>query len=598
MKKLFCIVSILLLSGGIAAVELPEKWEVDFLKCDEKTFLKGVDINSNPQMLELSEKVVNLDNFARRNDSAVLRCFIDSDREQTIWLGIGCKVFSLKLNGQMIYDFRQYGLGNDTENVSVIDHKIPLKLQPGRNELLLNTRRTHWKLDYCYGKNRDIRWDLAVKILHGYQPVKAALAHPELVLRPDKDSVMFSFVTTEMIPAGVDYRKKGDTAWLREYDTVGDLILREQSRIHRVRISGIADWGDIEYRLVLLEPPAGRDGFRKPLWASRIYKEVYTPVKTLLNPNRTEFSFLLFGDTQLSISEGYKTVTQRMAAINKLKNIPEFKQADFYVHIGDMDSVSHSAEKVLLESLFNAFAPLPNEKQKAWVTVHGNHETNGIAAENWYDHFTMPGEKGYYSFQLGEVFFIVLDCGDISARGKLDAFNGPLLDMEKLFRKQTQWLKKIRQSEQFRNAGFRVVLSHTEPQIAGGLMNDSVRKLTAELLADDSDENRIHLWIGGHVHRYWRAARRDSSIISRRQYAKVPAVASAPVNWVTVDGPKGDSSKPIFSYLAVKCTPEKLHIKAIDENGMKFDEFTVDTKGTLKEIYRDETLKKHPLKNK
>ena len=157
-------------------------------------------------------------------------------------------------------------------------------------------------------------------------------------------------------------------------------------------------------------------------------------------------------------------------------------------------------------------------------------------------------------------------------------------------------MKKIRESVEFRNAKFRVVLSHAEPQVAGGKMNDNIRALTAELLAWNRDENRIHLCSGGHVHRYWRAARGDSAIVSRQKYAKDPAVATAPVNWVTVDGPKGDSTKPDFSYLAVKCTAEKLHIKAIDEKGSKFDEFTVDRQGRLKEIYRDKSLKKHIFK--
>ncbi len=595
MKTFFSIAATLFISTLILAADLPEKWEIKFFRCDEKTFLKGLSADDAKQQILLSEKVVNLDETAENSNSAAVRCFIDSEKEQTVWLGVGCKVFSVTLNGKMIYDFRTYGLGNDTEMVNYMDHKIPLDLKAGRNELLLNTRRTNWKLDYCYGKDRKNDWLLTVKILKDYQPVKAALAHPELVLRPDRDSVMFSFVTTEMIPAGVDYRKKGDSGWLREYDTVGDLVLREQSRIHRIRISGIAGWEDIEYRLVLLEPPAGRDGFRKPLWASRLYKEIYSPVKTLRNPDRKEFSFLLFGDTQLSISEEYKTVAQRVGLINKLKNFPEFKQADFFVHIGDLDSVFHSTEKILLQNLLDLFSPAPGEVHKPWVLVRGNHETNGIAAENWYDHFMMPEDKGYYSFQLGDVFFIVLDCGDISNAKALDAYNGPLLDMKKLFRKQSQWLEKVRLSPEFRNAKFRVVLSHTEPQIASGQMNKNIRELTEKLLADNSDSGRIHLWIAGHVHRYWRAERNSTSMVSRSAYAKKAAVSVSPVNWITCDGPKENSVEPDFSYIVVKCSPEKLHIKAIDDNGRKFDEFEIDTNGNLKELYLDKELKRFQL---
>ena len=590
------IYSLLLLSAAawIGAVELPQMWDVKFFKLDEKVFLKGLTIGDNPQQISLSGKVVNLDTLANGCDSAALRCFIDSNKAQKAWLGIGNKVFSLSLNGKKIYDFRRHGLGNDTEYVSFTDHKIPLNLKAGRNELLINTRRTQWLLDYCYGKNRDIRWDFAVKILKDYQPVKAALAHPEIVLRPDKDSVCFSFVTTEKIPAGVDYRKKGDTKWQREYDTVGDLVLRENTTAHRVKIEGISGWGDIEYRLVLLEPPAGRDGYRKPLWASRLYKEVYTPVKTLRKPDRKEFSFLLFGDTQLSLSESCRTVEDRRKLMNKLKSFPEFKQADFMVHIGDMDSVFHSVEQVLRRDFLDLFAPEKNQTVRPWVLVRGNHETNGIAAENWFDHFQMPQDKSYYSFRLGDVFFIVLDCGDVSKASNLDGYSGPLLDMERLFRKQSQWLANVRRSPEFRNARFRVVLSHAEPQIAADKMNEKIRKLTSDLLADTSDSGRIHLWLAGHVHKYWRTSA-GSNILTGRLSTPKPALTKAPVNWVTVDGPKGSGAFPDFSYLSVKCTPEKLHITAIDQNGIKFDQFEVDRKGTLKELYRSAELKNYPL---
>ena len=595
MKPLYSLLLLLTAAAWCYAVELPVKWDVNFCKLDEKTFLKGVTIGDKPQQITLSEKVVNLDDLANGCDSAALRCFISCDKAETVWLGIGSKVFSLSVNGKLIYDFRKYGLGNDTEDVSINDHKIPLELSAGRNELLINTRRTHWRLDFCYGKNRPVRWDLAVKILNDYKPVKAALAHPEVALRPDKESLFFSFVTTEKIPAGVDYRKKGDTRWLREYDTVGDLVLRENTFVHRVRINGIAGWGDIEYRLVLLEPPAGRDGFRKPLWASRVYKEVYTPVKTLRNPDRQEFSFLLLGDTQLSVSESCKTVEQRRNLMNKLKSFPEFEQADFLVHIGDVDSVFHSVEKVLLSDFLDIFTADNKQKVRPWVMVRGNHETNGIAAEKWFDHFQMPEDKSYYSFQLGEVFFIVLDCGDISNADDLDGYNGPLLDMEKLFRKQSQWLAQVRRSPEFRNARFRIVLSHTEPQIAGGKMNENIRKMTSELLADTSDSGRIHLWLAGHVHRYWRAAAGSNILTGRVTSPKPPALTTAPVNWVTVDGPKGKGATPDFSYLSVKCSPEKLHVTAIDENGKKIDQFEIDQKGVLKELYRSNELKNYPL---
>ena len=597
MKK--CLTLIFAVAALIsAAVSLPEAWDASFCKIDEKTFLKGLTVSSSPQKIALSEKVLNLDTIAKGSDSAAIRGYIQSDKAQTVWLGIGCKLFSLSLNGKQIYDFREYGLGYDVTDVTVRDHIIPLELKAGRNELLFNTRRTNWKYDYVYGKNRKITWDLALKLLKDYKPVKAQLAHPEMALRPDKDSIMFSFVTTEAIPAGVDYRKKGSKEWLREYDTVGDLVLREKSRVHRVRISGIADWGDIEYRLVLLEPPAGQEGLRRPCRSPRIYKEVLTPVKVLRNANKKVFSFILFGDTQRSLSKSCQTVEQRRELLKKMRSFPEYKESDFVVHIGDTDSYIHNIEKYLLTDLFNDFAPNKGEALRPLLLVRGNHDSNGMAAEDWYDYFQMPDEKSYFTFQLGEVFFIVLDCGEYFSGAKHQAINGPLVDMKKLFSKQAQWLKKVRRSEEFRNAKYRVVLAHGEVQIATSKFNENIRNLTMDMLRDDSESGRIHLWLSGHCHRYWRAAKNSTSLVTRIRPVRAPALAVSPVNWLTCDGPKGSSAKPDFSYIAVKCSPEKLHVKAIDENGKTFDEFVIDPEGKLKTLYLDKELKDYPLPTK
>ena len=109
MKK--CLTLIFAVAALIsAAVSLPEKWDVEFFKLDEKGFLKGLKVGKNPQKIALSEQVIDLMSVSKGADNAAIRGFIDSDKPQTVWLGVGCKVFSLSLNGKLIYDFREYGL--------------------------------------------------------------------------------------------------------------------------------------------------------------------------------------------------------------------------------------------------------------------------------------------------------------------------------------------------------------------------------------------------------------------------------------------------------------------------------------------------------
>ena len=603
MKKFYFLL-FMLLSCLMTAAELPKQWDLWYWNPDDKTFLR-VHTPDSPGFkslqnvhyrgkTELTEAGIDLNTAARGWGAAFFRGSIHSEKDQTMWLGVGCRIFSVVLNGNVIYDLRWKGLGNDFQPVTAKDHIFALPLKSGRNEIVISTKRTNFLMDYCYGANRDIEWRLAVKEHKNYSPAKAELAHPEMVLRPDKGSFMFSFVTKSPVPAGIDYRVKGTDRWVREWDLAGDFILREKSRIHRIRINDVPSGKDVEYRIVLLEPPAGLDGMRRALWTNRQYKEVLLPVKTLRNPDRKEFSFFVFGDTQLSISTTCRTVEDRKNFMNRMRSIPEYKKSDFIVHIGDEDSYFHNVEDFLLTNFFDNFSVSSGEIVQPWILVRGNHEADGLAAEDWYDYFQMPEDKSYYAFRLGNVLFISLDCGDFSAKTKYSSFNGPVTDLDSLYKRQSAWLEKLRRTKAYKQAKYRIILSHSEPQISNGEIERKIRELTAPLLNDDSPEGRIHLWIAGHVHQYWRAAKGARTLVARNQ-RKNPALKFSPVNWVSVDGPKGNSSNPNFSYLYVKVTEKEISVKAVDENGRPLDEFTVDQTGNFKELFRSKELKDMPF---
>lgn len=588
----------------LSAAPLPDQWDAWYWKTDDKQFLKC----PTPHVrefkalkdvkrvtLQMPQAGFDFNKLAQGWDAALVRGYIHSKKAETMWLGVGCRIFSVAVNGKIVYDIRYKGLGNDYEPVTVNDHTIALPLIAGKNEISIATKRTNFLQDYCYGANRKIEWRLVLKEQKEYQPVKAELAYPEMVLRPGNNSVMFSFITKQPVPAGIDYRVKGTKNWKREWDLAGDFVLREKSRLHRILLSDLPSGKDLEYRIVLLEPPAGLDGMRRALWTKRQYREVFQPVKTLRNPDRKEFSFFVLGDTQLSLSTTCQTVAARAGFMRKMRALPEYKKSDFIVHVGDADSYAHDIERDLLKKFFLDFVPGQGEAIRPWVWVHGNHEVNGLASEDWYDHFQMPGEKSYYSFRLGDVLFIVLDCGDYPPKDAgLSSYNGPVIIPGILYEKQKKWLEKLQKTEAFRTAKFRIVLAHPEPQIDAGYLEDKMREITAPLLRNDSDDSRIHLWIAGHVHRYWRAAKGTSELIARTPRKKT-ALKKSPVNWVSVDGPKGNSSNPNFSYLHVKVTADKIAVKAVDENGKTLDEFQIDQKGQFRELYRGEELKAFPF---
>ncbi len=546
---------------------------------------------TDSRKIQIEKDVIDLDAACGKHGSAVLESVFESDSERTMQLGIGGAAFSVFVNGKKVYDFRQYGLGNDYSPVSADDHIFPIALHKGSNTVVVHTDRTNRNLDFVYGADRENPWRIAIADRSGHRPFRAALAHPELLLRPDMGSVMVSFITVDPVPAGIDYRKRGGREWIRTYDLAGDLILRENSRSHRIRLCDLEPGTEYEYRIVLLEPPSGRDGFRRPLWTDRIYREVFMPERCFRTFSPDNFRFAVIGDTQLSLSGSCKTAKQRAEFMKKFRELPLFKSADFIVHVGDMDSYAHDMEKSYFSDFFDQFAPRAGETVKPWVYVRGNHEPDGMAAEAWFDHFAMPGESGYYAFRHGSVFFLVLDCGDFGSR-PLNGFNGPILDMAALMSRQKKWIERVRKSAEFKSAHFRIILAHTEPQYSDDAVSANVRRLTADLLKDRSAEGRIHLWIGGHIHEYRRAAEDSSDISAFRPLAHPAALGKAPVSWVTVDAPKEDSAKPDFSYLDVEVGKDELAVTAVDENGKKLESFSVDAAGKLHEIFRAETLRR------
>ena len=599
--------SLIFLAGiSVLSAAVPSKWQAYFFHSDvsdkhkkhntvlpEKGILKSGKQTVKPIQVRLVNDFFDLDKLSgNQNNSVVLTTEINSPKARKTWLGVGGTIFSCRVNGKVAYDLTWKGLGNDYDPVSSKDHIFPIQLVKGKNTLVFESRRTNWLQDYVYGKDRKITWKLAVKEYPAYRPPQAKLAHPELLSRPDQGEVMITFITENPIPAGIDYRLKGTKKWTRQWDTAGDLILREKSNVHSLRLEELQPGRVYEYRIVLLEPPAGTDGFRRPLWSKRLYKEIHLPVKSFKTFGREkEYSFFLLGDTQLSLSTTCKTVAQRAEFMEKMRSLPAFKKSDFIIHIGDMDSYFHDVPKDLFGKFLDHFAAPAS--QRPWVYVRGNHEANGIGAEDWYNYFQMPGEKPYYTFTKGDVLFIVLDCGDFTF-GKNTAGNGCLISMETLCAAQTKWLEKLRQSPEFKKARFRVVLSHAEPQIENSAVANPIRKMTEKLLKDTSREGLIHLWLAGHVHRYWRANRGSNELIHLYP-AKKWVLSKAPVTWVSVDAPKGNSAWPDFSYLGVDVQKDKITVSAYDINGKKFDKFSVDRNGKVTEHFLRKDFKRLKL---
>lgn len=600
MKKVLFLLQFLI-SGILFA--LPAEWDAYFYVEKNLRQYKAVPMKNNSpsfsdrreikhRTVRFNDGMLDLDSVSPANMNRVVLVgkFI-SPEEKTCWIGMGGAAFSINLNGKMVYDFLDRGLGNDFQPVSGKDHIFEIKLKKGLNTFVINSFKTTWKLDYCYGKNRHNPWLLALTEQKNYRPKQAKLAHPPLFLTTSNGFQMVTIITEDPVPVGIDYREKGSQTWKRQWALAGDLVMRENSRIHRIILDDLLPDKNYEYRIVMLEPPAGMDGKRHALWTTRQYKEVVTPVKTLHRGKENNFKFAVFGDTQLSISETLRTVADRRTKLHKMFQQQVFQQADFLVHIGDLTSYAHDIEKDIFSNFFDH---LSEKTDRSWLYIRGNHEANGLGSEAWYDYFTMPGGKTFYAFRRGETLFIVLDCGDFTV-GTDKSYSGPIINQEYLMQKQQQFLEKLKNTPEFKSAKFRIVLSHSEPLSGAGAFSKRNREMMMPLLENTTSQGMIHLWIAGHIHTYSRANRGESVIRAVKPWKKYADNKSA-VTFVTTDGPKNKSIQPDLSFLEVNVGENTITVTAFDENGVMLDKFVVKQSGEVENIFLNKAMKLFPIK--
>lgn len=76
------------------------------------------------------------------------------------------------------------------------------------------------------------------------------------------------------------------------------------------------------------------------------------------------------------------------------------------------------------------------------ILTRGNHDTRGTVAEKYTDHLTSDGKKTYYTFKVGGISGIVLDCGEDKPDESIEY--GGTNDFYGFRRRETEFLKSLK----------------------------------------------------------------------------------------------------------------------------------------------------------
>jgi len=187
---------------------------------------------------------------------------------------------------------------------------------------------------------------------------------------------------------------------------------------------------------------------------------------------------------------------EHASKIGKILEDVNWDEIDFVVSDGDFVS-DIDYEKDLfdggLDTCVDIFA-----KEIPFYAVRGNHETRGKMAHKVKDYFYSPQNKYYYTFSSGNTLFIILDGGEDKPDSAIE-YSG-LVDFDSYRTKEAEWLKKVTESEKFKNAEHIIVFNHIPPFTKKMFWHGDaeVREKFVPIL-NNAD---IDLMICGHNHRY------------------------------------------------------------------------------------------------
>jgi hypothetical protein len=223
------------------------------------------------------------------------------------------------------------------------------------------------------------------------------------------------------------------------------------------------------------------------------------------------------------------------------------------------------------------------------VMVRGNHETYGREWYKYLEYFAMPepGRDGYGMFRIGEVCFVVLDFCD-------DAPNTPqpstrcFHDFEPYISRQTKWLKRAVKSAVFREAKFRIVLAHGTPVgDSREYLPGHVRQVIDPVFGSREPEAKIHLYLGGHIHRPFRSIPCKAACYSvcdpRKLQVPHPVIGEEYAFPVVIMGGPSKITQEIFHATCIKVdvSENRIDVSSFDINNQEFDRFSIDEEGRI-----------------
>jgi len=203
-----------------------------------------------------------------------------------------------------------------------------------------------------------------------------------------------------------------------EYFDESNGIMRSLSDLHRVSVPMAALDATGEYT-VRVRPLVERKPYFTETAPVQEYTYAFYPV-----PEDNVRAY--------HISDAHNRVAEPLAAARA------FGEIDFLILNGDV--INHSGDPSKFDHIYEICAELTGG-QKPVVFSRGNHDMRGNFAEKFAEYTPNAGGKTYYTFRLGGIWGILLDCGE-DKRDEGDEY-GHTVACYPFRRRQTAFLREV-----------------------------------------------------------------------------------------------------------------------------------------------------------
>ena len=176
---------------------------------------------------------------------------------------------------------------------------------------------------------------------------------------------------------------------------------------------------------------------------------------------------------------------------------------DFVFLNGDM--TSNISDESLIAKMYLTSAAKSLNGGVPMFASRGNHELRGVDAIKWLNYFETPTGTPYYSFSIGDFFFVVLDACEDKPDSDIE-YSG-IVASKPYVERQGRWLKEVLASEECQNAKVRIAFCHVPPETNGWYGAWQM----CNILIPPLNDAKFDAMFCGHIHR-WRVAEPDGSI--------------------------------------------------------------------------------------